>query len=68
MIDTRTPLSVPVGGATPRQLFNVLGELIDNLGHVDTSATFCIHRSVPSFIELDTKLSIFETGIKVVDF
>jgi F0F1-type ATP synthase beta subunit len=24
-------------------------------------------RSAPAFIELDTKLSIFETGIKVVD-
>ncbi|PUZ66604.1 hypothetical protein GQ55_3G331800 [Panicum hallii var. hallii] len=40
---------------------------IDNLGPVDTSATFPIHRSAPAFIELDTKLSIFETGIKVVD-
>jgi F0F1-type ATP synthase beta subunit len=33
---------------------------------VDTSATFPIHRSAHAFIELDTKLSIFETGIKVV--
>uniref|UniRef100_A0A452YKK8 H(+)-transporting two-sector ATPase n=1 Tax=Aegilops tauschii subsp. strangulata TaxID=200361 RepID=A0A452YKK8_AEGTS len=28
---------------------------------------FPIHRSAPAFIELDMKLSIFETGIKVVD-
>jgi hypothetical protein len=34
---------------------------------VDTSATFPIHRFAPAFIELDTKLSIFETGIKVAD-
>ncbi|KAL2901616.1 ATP synthase subunit beta chloroplastic, partial [Bienertia sinuspersici] len=27
-----------------------------------------IHRFVPAFTQLDTKLSIFETGIKVVDF
>merc|ERR1712118_110273 len=26
-----------------------------------------IHRSAPEFVELDTKLSVFETGIKVVD-
>jgi F-type H+/Na+-transporting ATPase subunit beta len=59
-------LSVPVGGATLGQIFNVLGEPIDNLGPVDTSATFPIHISMHAFIELDTKLSIFETGIKVV--
>ncbi|MFS7955053.1 ATP synthase subunit beta [Helianthus anomalus] len=40
---------------------------IDNLGPVDNSTTFPIHRSAPAFIQLDTKLSIFETGIKVVD-
>ncbi|ESQ45945.1 hypothetical protein EUTSA_v10011087mg [Eutrema salsugineum] len=34
---------------------------------VDTRTTSPIHKSVPAFIQLDTKLSIFETGIKVVD-
>ncbi|KAL6838924.1 hypothetical protein ACP4OV_031242 [Aristida adscensionis] len=67
VIDTGAPLSVPVGGATLGRIFNVLGEPIDNLGPVDTSETFPIHRSAPAFIELDTKLSMFETGIKVVD-
>ncbi|PUZ60686.1 hypothetical protein GQ55_4G166700 [Panicum hallii var. hallii] len=67
VIDTGAPLSVPVGGTTLGRIFNVLGEPIDNLGPVDTSATFPIHRSAPAFIELDTKLSIFETGIKVID-
>jgi F-type H+/Na+-transporting ATPase subunit beta len=67
VIDTGTPLSVPVVGATLGRIFNVLGEPIDNLGPVDTSATFPVHRSAPAFIELDTKLSIFETSIKVVD-
>ncbi|RCU61638.1 hypothetical protein SETIT_J020700v2, partial [Setaria italica] len=62
VIDTGAPLSVPVGGTTLGRIFNVLGEPIDNLGPVDTSATFPIHRSAPAFIELDTKLSIFETG------
>ncbi|XP_052626321.1 ATP synthase subunit beta, chloroplastic-like [Lactuca sativa] len=67
VIDTGAPLSVPVGGATLERIFNVLGEPVDNLGPVDTSTTFPIHRSAPAFIQLDTKLSIFETGIKVVD-
>ncbi|CAN2060468.1 unnamed protein product [Malus fusca] len=67
VIDTGAPLSVPVGGATLGRIFNVLGEPVDNLGPVDTRTTSPIHRSAPAFIQLDTKLSIFETGIKVVD-
>uniref|UniRef100_K3Z2T6 H(+)-transporting two-sector ATPase n=1 Tax=Setaria italica TaxID=4555 RepID=K3Z2T6_SETIT len=51
VIDTGAPLSVPVGGTTLGRIFNVLGEPIDNLGPVDTSATFPIHRSAPAFID-----------------
>ncbi|KAK8945597.1 hypothetical protein KSP40_PGU017945 [Platanthera guangdongensis] len=67
VIDTGAPLSVPVGGDTLRRIFNVLGEPVDNLGHVDICTTSPIHRSAPAFIQLDTTLSIFETRIKVVD-
>ncbi|KAK2993485.1 hypothetical protein RJ640_015169, partial [Escallonia rubra] len=63
VIDTGAPLSVPVGGATLGRIFNC----VENLGPVDTRTTSPIHRSAPAFIQLDTKLSIFETGIKVVD-
>jgi len=44
------------GGATLGRIFNVLGELVDNLGPVDTRTTSPIHRSAPAFIQLDTKL------------
>jgi F-type H+-transporting ATPase subunit beta len=67
VIDTGAPLSVPVGGATLGRIFNVLEEPVDNLDHVDSSATFPIHRSAPAFIKLYTKLSIIEIGIKLVD-
>jgi len=67
IIDTRTPLSVPVGEAILEHIFNVLGEPIDNLGHVDVGTTFPIHRSAHTFTQLDIKLSIFETRIKVID-
>jgi F-type H+-transporting ATPase subunit beta len=65
--DTGKSLSVPVGQATLGRIFNVLGEPIDNLGPVNTSENLPIHRIAPAFVELDTKLAIFETGIKVVD-
>ncbi|KAD3640488.1 hypothetical protein E3N88_29711 [Mikania micrantha] len=52
IIDTGAPLSVPVGGATLGRIFKVLGEPIDNLGPVDNSTTFPIHRSAPAFIQV----------------
>ncbi|KAK8259336.1 hypothetical protein V6Z11_D13G049100 [Gossypium hirsutum] len=67
VIDTGATLSVPVGGATLGRIFNVLGEPVDNLCPVDTGTTSPINKFAPAFIQLDTKLSIFEIGIKVVD-
>ena len=67
-VDTGAPISVPVGTATLGRIFNVLGIPVDELGDIETSATTLpIHRNAPAFIELETKPSIFETGIKVVD-
>jgi len=67
VIDTGSALSVPVGQPTLGRIFNVLGEPVDNLGPVDSKNQLTIHRAAPAFVDLDTKLSIFETGIKVVD-
>lgn len=67
VIDTGAPLSVPVGETTLGRIFNVLGEPVDDLGPVNALTTSPIHRSAPAFTQLDTKFSIFETGIKVVD-
>ena len=67
VVDTGAALNVPVGATTLGRIFNVLGEPVDQMGSVDYTKTLPIHRSAPSFIDLDTQLSIFETGIKVVD-
>jgi F-type H+-transporting ATPase subunit beta len=65
--DTGTPITVPVGTATLGRIFNVLGVPVDELGPCVSSAALPIHRPSPAFADLDTKPSIFETGIKVVD-
>ncbi|HEY9782961.1 MAG TPA: F0F1 ATP synthase subunit beta [Leptolyngbyaceae cyanobacterium] len=65
--DTGNPISVPVGKATLGRIFNVLGEPVDNRGPVGTEERFPIHREAPKFTDLETKPSVFETGIKVVD-
>jgi len=67
VVDTGAPLNVPVGKKTLGSIFNVLGQTMDQLGEVDRSETLPIHRLAPKFVELDAKLAIFETGIKVVD-
>jgi F-type H+/Na+-transporting ATPase subunit beta len=56
-----------VGTATLGRIFNVIGEPVDEQGDVNITDTLPIHREAPAFTELETKPSIFETGIKVVD-
>jgi F-type H+/Na+-transporting ATPase subunit beta len=67
VIDLGTPISVPVGSPTLGRIFNVIGEPVDEQGEVSYDETLPIHRDAPAFTELETKPSIFETGIKVVD-
>ncbi len=66
-IDLGTPICVPVGTPTLGRIFNVIGEPVDEQGEVIYNETLPIHRDAPAFTELETKPSIFETGIKVVD-
>ena len=67
VIDLGSPILVPVGVTTLGRIFNVIGEPVDNQGDVSYDETLPIHRDAPAFTELETKPSIFETGIKVVD-
>jgi len=66
-IDLGAPITVPVGVPTLGRIFNVIGEPVDEQGDVNIDTTLPIHREAPAFTELETKPSIFETGIKVVD-
>nr|YP_009093037.1 ATP synthase CF1 beta subunit [Rhizosolenia imbricata]AIR75710.1 ATP synthase CF1 beta subunit [Rhizosolenia imbricata] len=66
-IDLGAPITVPVGTKTLGRIFNVIGEPVDEQGDVTSDETLPIHREAPAFTELETKPSIFETGIKVVD-
>ena len=68
VIDSGAPISVPVGTATLGRIFNILGDPVDDKNAIASDvARSPIHRDAPLFTELETKPSIFETGIKVVD-
>ena len=67
VMDTGTPISVPVGPETLGRLFDVLGNTIDQKGDVTTNKRAPIHRSAPKHEDLATSKDILVTGIKVVD-
>ena len=67
IMDTGSPISVPVGKKTLGRIFNVLGEPVDNKGPVEYEEISPIHRPAPKLTDLETKPTVFETGIKVID-
>ncbi|MAT69628.1 MAG: F0F1 ATP synthase subunit beta [Planctomycetaceae bacterium] len=67
VVDTGSPVSVPVGEATLGRVFNVIGEPVDGRGPVEAQEKWPIHREAPPLSELSTKTELFETGIKVID-
>ena len=67
VLDTGAPISVPVGEATLGRIFNVLGNPVDGKPAPETDDKYPIHRSAPTFEELQPSAEILETGIKVVD-
>ena len=67
VMDTGTPISVPVGPETLGRLFDVLGNTIDQKGNITTDKRAPIHRAAPKHEDLATSKEILVTGIKVVD-
>jgi len=67
VIDSRAPISVPVGEQTLGRILNVLGEVVDEGPPITTGERWPIHRPCPEYTALSTSTQIFETGIKVVD-
>lgn len=66
VMDTGAPISVPVGGEVLGNVFDVLGNSLNNPGK-KFSKRLPIHREPPKFVEQSIKTEVFETGIKVID-
>ncbi|MGH7888653.1 MAG: F0F1 ATP synthase subunit beta [Candidatus Binatia bacterium] len=67
VLDTGAGISVPVGEETLGRIINVIGEPVDEGGPINAKKSSPIHRSAPEFVDQETKIQAFETGIKVVD-
>jgi F-type H+/Na+-transporting ATPase subunit beta len=68
VIDSGSPITVPVGAVTLGRIFNLLGDPID-LGAPlpDDTPRWPIHREAPTIEDLTPTTEMFETGIKVID-
>ncbi|KHO02664.1 ATP synthase F1, beta subunit [Rickettsia felis str. Pedreira] len=67
VIDTGSPIRIPVGTETLGRIMNVVGEPIDGKGDIKSSNISSIYKSAPDFTNQSTERNILVTGIKVVD-
>lgn len=67
-VDTKMPISVPVGDAVLGRVFNVTGDVIDGGAAIPADVERRpIHQEAPDFTQQSDKVEVFETGIKVID-
>src|SRR6266540_1781850 len=64
--DTGGPIRVPVGQKVLGHVYNVLGHPLDT-DTIEAEDYWPIHRPPPPFDELEPKVEMLETGIKVID-
>lgn len=67
VIDTGSPIQVPVGDKVLGRIFNVLGDTIDDKLPIKDSVRWPIFRPAPQLIEQKIENEFQETGIKVID-
>ena len=64
--NTGAPITVPVGNETLGHVWNVIGQPLDTAS-VEVKERWPIHRDPPDFKDLEPRVEMFETGIKVID-
>jgi F-type H+-transporting ATPase subunit beta len=67
VIDTKSPIMMPVGNEVLGRILNVVGDPVDERGPVKATKHLPIHRAAPKFVDQSVKVEAFETGIKVID-
>src|SRR5580698_5164364 len=67
VIDTGSPITVPVGPACLGRIMNVIGEPVDEAGPIVSNFHSSIHRDAPPFADQTTSKEMLVTGMKVID-
>ncbi len=66
IIDTGSPISVPIGKETSGRMFNVVGQPIDGKKN-EFKVRAPIHKNPPALSDQSGETEVLETGIKVID-
>ncbi|MDH4307054.1 MAG: F0F1 ATP synthase subunit beta [Acidimicrobiia bacterium] len=67
VIDTGSPITVPVGDQVLGHIFNMWGDALDAPDQDFSEPRWSIHRQPPRFEDVEPQTKVFETGIKVLD-
>merc|ERR1712000_536221 len=67
VVDTGSPILIPVGPGTLGRIMNVTGDPIDERGPIKATKRAPIHAPAPEFVDQATTAEVLITGIKVVD-
>lgn len=67
VVDTKQPISIPVGEETLGRIMDVLGNSIDEKGPINARQLRSIHQEAPTFEDQKGGNELLETGIKVID-
>lgn len=67
VIDTGSPLRVPIGEQLLGRAFNIFGTPIDKKGEIEAEQWLSIHRRPLPLAEHEATTQIMETGIKAID-
>jgi len=67
VVNTRSPIEVPVGSCTLGRILNVTGDPIDGKGPIDGVIRKSIHAEAPSLEDQSPVSELLITGVKVID-
>ncbi len=67
VINTKQPITIPVGKNVLGRVMDVLGAPLDGLGAIQGAAEKPIYGNYPVYEDLSTHQDVLETGIKAID-
>jgi len=67
VVNLEKPICTPVGKEVLGRILNVVGKPVDELEPIKATDYWSIHRKAPEYRDINPKMEIFETGIKVID-